>query len=505
MPSRSIPLPLTRVLSILVFIAIFTMAVRMPADTDTWWHLASGRYIIEHRTIPSSDPFSHTRQGAPWINHGWLAQLFWYALYDLGSWPLLALGVAALVTLAWWLMWRQCEGNIYVRAVVVIWSAITSSVIWAARPQLISFLLAALVSYLLQRYKRGNGRLVPWIPLVVMVWANVHGGYAIAFILMGCYLVGELLNRLAMHNENVILSPRQLRHLVGVMLLSFGVVVLNPYTWQMWLYPFRTVGIGVLREFIQEWQSPDFHQVWQQPFLLLLLGALLALGRAGRRADFSDLTLLGVWTVAALLAGRNMALFALLSAPIVTRYASLALERQLEDWRALPHMQRLLDALIRPMTSGRFQTALHGTFLMLIVLAAALKIYLALQPAALQKAMRETLPVDAVSVLHSQRPPGALFNSYNWGGYLIFTLWPDYFVFVDGRTDLYDDDLLRQYLAIYTASDGWQERLARYDVRVVLVEADSVLARFLRREPGWREVFRDQVAALLIHETAASK
>ena len=142
---------------------------------------------------------------------------------------------------------------------------------------------------------------------------------------------------------------------------------------------------------------------------------------------------------------------------------------------------------------------------MLIVLAAALKIYLALQPAALQKAMRETLPVDAVSVLHSQRPPGALFNSYNWGGYLIFTLWPDYFVFVDGRTDLYDDDLLRQYLAIYTASDGWQERLARYDVRVVLVEADSVLARFLRREPGWREVFRDQVAALLIHETAASK
>ncbi|MCS7259353.1 MAG: hypothetical protein NZ765_01020 [Anaerolineae bacterium] len=505
MPSGSSPLPLPRVLSILIFVAIFTMAVRMPADTDTWWHLASGRYIVEHGTIPTTDPFSHTRQGAPWIDHGWLAQLFWYALYHLGSWPLLALGIAALVTLAWWLVWRQCAGNVYVRASVVIWSAITSSVIWAARPQLLSFLLAALVSYLLQRYKCSNGRLLPWMPLVVLVWANVHGGYAIAFILMGCYLVGELLNRLTMHNEDTVLSPRQLRHLAGVMLLSFGVVVLNPYTWQMWLYPFRTIGIGVLREFIQEWQSPDFHQVWQQPFLVLLVGALLALGRAGRRADFSDLTLLGVWVVAALLAGRNMALCALLSAPIVTRYAHLALERQLAEWRALPHRQRLLDALVRPVTAGRLQTVLHGAFLVLVVLAAVLKIYLALQPTVLQKAMRESLPVDAVSALLERRPTGALFNSYNWGGYLIFTLWPDYLVFVDGRTDLYDDTLLRQYLAISSASEDWHEQLMRYNIRVVLVETESILARLLRREPGWHEVFRDQVATLLIHETAAGE
>ncbi|MGQ9501106.1 MAG: hypothetical protein ACUVSB_03480, partial [Anaerolineae bacterium] len=90
-------------------------------------------------------------------------------------------------------------------------------------------------------------------------------------------------------------------------------------------------------------------------------------------------------------------------------------------------------------------------------------------------------------------------------GYLIFTLWPDYFVFVDGRTDLYDDALLRQYLAIYTATDNWQEQLARYNVHVVLVEADSVLARLLHREPDWEETFRDQMAVLLIRKTAAGK
>ncbi len=498
-------LPLQRVLTVFVFVAIFAMAVRMPADTDTWWHLASGRYIVEQRAIPLTDPFSYTRYGMPWINHGWLAQIFWYALYHLGSWQLLALGVAALVTLAWYLVWLQCEGNAYVRAMVVVWGAITSSVIWAARPQLVSFLLTALVSYLLYRYKHHKGRLLPWMPLVILVWANVHGGYAIAFIVMGCYLVGEALNHLTCHHDDAVLSTTRLRHLGLVMLLSFAAVGVNPHTWHMWVYPFRTVGIDVLREFIQEWQSPDFHQLWQQPLLLLFLGVLLALGRSGRRADFSDLLILGVWTIAALLAGRNMALFALLSAPILVRYSSLALEHQLEDWRALPHMQRWLNGTTRPLASGRAQTVLHGAFLVLVVCAAILKIYVALQPATLQKAIRETMPVDAVSVLRAQRAPGALFNSYNWGGYLIFTLWPEYQVFVDGRTDLYDDAFLRQYLAIHSATEGWQEQLKRYNVRTVLVEADSTLARFLRREAGWQERFRDQMATLFIRDTAAGE
>ena len=79
-------LSLERLLLLVTLIAVFTMAVRVPADTDTWWHLLAGRYIVENRTVPLTDPFSHTRLGTPWIDHGWLAQILLYGFYALGGW-----------------------------------------------------------------------------------------------------------------------------------------------------------------------------------------------------------------------------------------------------------------------------------------------------------------------------------------------------------------------------------------------------------------------------------
>jgi hypothetical protein len=328
------------------------------------------------------------------------------------------------------------------------------------------------------------------------VWANVHGGYAIAFMLMLCYLVGETVNRLTGHGDDVVLSNRRLLHLAVVAGLCFVAVGVNPHTWQMWLYPFRTIGIGVLRDFIQEWQSPDFHQVWQQPFIGLLLVTVVALARAGRRADFTDLVLLAVWCTSALLAGRNMAIFALVSCPILVRYGTLALQAQLETWRIMGRIREWLSEAARPLAGRRLLGMLNWLLLAVVVLAALVKVYLPLRPAAVDEAVRQTMPVDAVAAIRAQRPAGPLFNSYNWGGYLIFTLWPEYPVFVDGRTDLYDEAFLRAYLNTYTAADGWQEQLTGYGVRLVLVEADSVLARFLRLDPAWDEAFRDELASV---------
>jgi hypothetical protein len=494
-------LTLERLLTVLTFIAVFTMAVRVPADSDTWWHLLSGRYIVENKTIPLTDPFSHTRLGEPWIDHGWLAQILLYGLYALGGWAGLSLGVAGLVTLAFVFVYLQSVGNPFLRAFGVVWGAVTASVVWVARPQIVSFFLTALVAYLLDRYKRHNGKTLLWLPLVLLFWANVHGGYAIAFILMLCYVVGEGTNLLTRHRENPVLSWRQLLRLLLVMGLCFLVVGINPHTWQMWLYPFRTVGIGVLRDFIQEWQSPNFHLAWQQPFILLLLLTVLGLTRSGRRADFTDLALFAVWTILALLAGRNIAIFALVAVPIFVRYGTLAWEQQLEDWREADWARPLLEAAGRPMAGGRMLTIINWVLLALIAIAALVKISLPLAPGAVDKATRASLPVDAVAYVRTQRPPGPVFNSYNWGGYLLYTLWPDYPVFVDGRTDLYDDAFLRQYINIYVADDGWRELLDQYEIRLVIVETNSVLAKFLRTDPAWREAYRDEMAAVFTRET----
>jgi len=387
-------------------------------------------------------------------------------------------------------------GNPFLRAFGVVLGAITSSVVWVARPQIISFFLTALVAYLLDGYKRHDGKTLWWLPLIVLIWANVHGGYAIAFILMVCYVVGEGANWLVLHRDAPVFSRRQMVHLLVVMGISFLAVGINPNTWHMWVYPFQTVGIGVLRDFIQEWQSPNFHLAWQQPFILLLLLTVLALTRSGRRADFTDLALMAVWTIMSLLAGRNIAIFALVAVPVFVRYGTLALERQLEDWGEVGWMRSLSEASGRPLAGGRILSLLNWLLLVLIIVAALVKIYFPLAPGVVEESLRGSLPGGAVAYVQAERPSGPMFNSYNWGGYLLFTLWPDYLVFVDGRTDLYDDAFLRRYLSVYVADEGWQEVLDEYGIRLVIVETNSMLAKFLRIDSAWQEAYRDEMAAI---------
>ena len=499
--NRKIRLPdltIQNLLVALVFIAIFTMAVRVPADSDTWWHLRSGQYMVDGQTIPTTDPFSHTQAGQLWIDHGWLAQIFWYGLYALGGWAALALALAGLVTAAFWLVWKQIETNVFVAAVSMILGAIVSSVVWAARPQMISFVLTALVAYLLHRFKRHNGRLLPWLPLVMLLWANVHGGYAIGFMLMLAYLIGETANHLTRHHGDPVVSRPRLKHLLVVIIISLAVVVINPHTWRMWLYPFQTVGISALRDFIQEWQSPNFHLPYVQPFALMLLLVIAALARAGRRADWTDLALVALWTGWALFAARNIAIFGLVVTPILARYAGMAWTDQWQTWGNRPPPFSAPPVGTRR-TARR--SKLNWLLLALVVIAALIKIAIPLTPKANLTAEQDSMPSRAVEFIREHEPAGPLFNSYNWGGYLIFKVWPDYPVYIDGRTDLYDDAFIRRYLQVMVAGDGWSQTLTDDGINLVLIESDSTLAKFLQLDPAWTELYRDEMAVIFARKS----
>lgn len=486
---RARSLTLNRLVTAIVFIAIFTMAVRVPADTDTWWHLQSGRWIVENRAILRHDPFSHTRLGQPWIDHGWLAQIILFKAYDALKYAGLALLVAGLVTVAYVLVWHQCrEGNRWLRAFALIVAAATSGVIWAARPQIFSFALTALVTYLLHRFKRGSHRIIWWLPLVMLVWVNVHGGFAIGFILVVAYLFGETGNQILKNRGMPWKEIGRLGLVLGACLL---VVPLNPNGVQMWGYPFRTVGIGALQDFIAEWRSPDFHQLHLHPFIWMLLAALTAIGLSGRRADFTDLTLVALFTYMSLLAGRNIALFALVTAPVIVRYGSTALA----GWRQ--RRGQTAESVASPGARGLI--TLNWVLLGLVIVAALVKISQPLSPTVNEGAQAESLPVEAVAFLKDERPPGPIFNSYNWGGYLIWEL-PEYPVFVDGRTDLYDDAFLREYLSIVLAEDGWEEALDSHGINLVLIEPQSALGKLLVGRPGWEQVYLDEMATIFVRK-----
>jgi hypothetical protein len=484
-----------RLATAILFVAIFAMAVRAPADTDTWWHLQAGRVTVESGHILQSDIFSHTRTGEAWVNHSWLSQVVLYKLFDLFSYAGLGLWMGFCVALAFGLVYLQMDGNVFIRAFILILAAATSAVIWVARPQLLSFVMTALVSYIIYLFKwRGVNRL--WLlPPIFILWVNLHAGYALGFILMVLFVVGEVANHLLepfIPADTPVVSWRALAQFVGIALLSAFLLVINPNTTQMWTYYLKTVRINILQDFIQEWQSPDFHPLYTQPFIWLLMATLAAIGLSKKRIDGTDLAVVFGFTYSALLAGRNFGPFALVIAPVLSRHVNYILVQVgWEDWTSplLSSRLRLLFGMV------------NLWLLFLICALAAVKISDPIRTSFNERIQRESLPVDAASWIIEQKPEGKMFNHYNWGGYLIWRLWPDYRVFVDGRTDLYGDEILSDYVAIQSASSQTNDLLQKYDISFVLTMRNDSLSRWLRCQNGWRLVHQDEIATIWLKDT----
>jgi hypothetical protein len=491
-------LTIQRLMIAVLFILLFVMAVRVPTDTDTWWHIRSGEYIVKNKEIPKTDPFSYTRYGHDWIDHSWGSQIVIYGVYDLfgGSTAPgdsgnigLALYTAALATLGMAFVYLMCDGNVYLRAFVVVLGAAVAAVFWSPRPQMFSFMLGALVLYLLHLYKRERLDRLWLIPPVMLVWANLHGGFAIGFIFMFGSIVGEVLGNLFNGDDPDVVSWGRLRKMVLVALVSIPMIAINPNGIRMLGYPFRTVGIGALQDFIQEWASPNFHQVSTWPFMVLLLGVLAAAGLSSRRIDWTDLTLVCGTALMALTAGRNIAVFAIAATPVLSHHLNVWLADR--GWR-----MKLRRRMSRTML------IVNWTLLVLIALAGVVKIAAALNEKTVRTAQEERFPVELAEYLNETPPPGNMFNSYNWGGYLMFAA-PNVPVYVDGRTDLYDDAFLRQYLEIVFIRDRWQEALDAQHIGFVAIEGGSVLASMLRTMPDvWREqLFDGERSALFVRVT----
>src|SRR5260221_4688846 len=214
-----------RLAALILFILLFALAVRIPVDTDTWWHLRSGEYILHHGSVPLTDPFSLTRFGQPWVDHSWGSQVFVYSIYkwyggtgqpgDSGIVGL-ALYTALLATGGMLLVYRACEGTVYLRAFVIVLAAATAAVFWAARPQMMSFYLSAVILYLLYLYKRQHIDRLWVIPLLMVLWVNLHAGFSIGFLLLGGTIIGEALGRLFDKANPEVLSWQQIKKLVVV-------------------------------------------------------------------------------------------------------------------------------------------------------------------------------------------------------------------------------------------------------------------------------------------------
>ena len=472
-------------------LAVFTMAVRISVDSDTWWHLRAGATIVEQRQILSRDPFSLTRQGETWEYPGWLAEVVFYGAFSVFGYAGLNIITGLAVLLAFLLLWFLLEGRLLLRSAVLLFAAIVSAVYWSARPQIFSFTLTAAFLLILDREGHSPTRSLWLLPPMMALWVNLHGGFAIGFILILLYLAGDLVSAaiewLMKHSPPHELWLQYRPHvgrLIIVGLLSIVFVGLNPHGYSMLLYPFKTVSIQVLQRYIQEWQTPDFHQTQVKPFLLMMMFVLLAISTTKQRIKPVQLILLVTFNTMALLAARNVAIYALVAAPVLARHADSAISRI--PWPSigggeLPENRARLINL-----------ALFG----ILLLPAMLKLAIPLSRQENEQAIEKLFPAAAVEYLRTSEVPGPIFNTYNWGAYVIWALYPQYMSFVDGRTDLFNDEVLETYLLAWRGERGWDAVLDQWDIMTVIIEPDAPLGIRLESSANWSQVYSDAQAVI---------
>lgn len=464
-------------LQAVTFLLVFTLLTRTPVDADVWWHLRAGQVMWAQKAILLTDIFSFTRSGAEWVNAFWLSEIGLYGLYQLGSYFAIAAFVSLTGALTFHLIGRRLAGNPILNSFILLLAAITAAPIWGPRPQIISFLFVAILDYWLD--KRGSH---PWIlvPLFAL-WANLHGGWVWGFLLLLAHIAGNLINLLSAPSEEKTALWQKAKRLLGWSALAMLAIGLNPNGLAIWRLPFEQVNVSMQ---IQEWLSPDFHRLDFHPFLWILFLLLLAAPLAGKPNWPRLFKVLG-FAYLTFVAQRNIALFAIVSAPLLSDWLNAAIQSLWKGNRFVP----------RPSLNPRLTVWFNTLILVCLSIASICYLYTITQVSQVEK----HYPTQAIQWLKDNHPEGRLFNSYNWGGYLVWQL-PEYPVFIDGRADLYGNDLIRQWQDVVNARENAIPILDSWNVNIVLVEIGSPIANSLLSDPQWKSVMSNQTSILLVRK-----
>ncbi len=459
------------------FLMIFALAVRQSAfiDPDLWWHLQTGQDIVASRAIPQTDIYSFTRAGSEWVTHEWLSEVLIYAVYRVSGWAGLLAVFSGFITAAFYLVYRRSTGKPYIAAFAILLAVAASSPLFGVRPQMITLLLAStFIAFLTSYSNDGKSRRLFWMVPLMLLWVNLHAGYALGLGLIGLYLVSIAFDR------KWDLIPRLLMTLIA----CAAVVPLNPNGFRMFSYPLETLRSPSMAAFIQEWASPNFHQPMFLPLALFIFLLVAVLALSSKRLRASEVFLLFVTGLAALRSARHIPIFALIATPIFAQ----------QVWELIVARGWELR-LIAPQGSEPRTAVLLAVLLLLApaVLDIALIKHFVTNQAVYEA---KNYPQAAVNFLESKKLPGPIYNRYGWGGYLIRRFHGAYPVYIDGRADVYGDQFMYEAFNTYDGGTGWFEPLDRLSIRTVLISPDAPLASLLRNDQEWLKVYEDEQAII---------
>jgi hypothetical protein len=474
-------------------------------QTDFWHHLSRGRAIAEQGQLVNRDLFTYTVHDQPFQDSNWLSQLCYYRLYEVGGLGLVqcvnSLTLAAMMGVVVWLCRRRC-GSVLVAAGLGIFTFFGLWQLLIIRPQTFSLLLFVLLYAVLDlaegplvatdAAEPGSPRRRFWLllapPAIMALWVNLHGGFTIGLILIGCFLLAAAWDSALRHRLGVLRDGRVWA--LGLCLAaSVAATSANPYGWKVYEYVRVTSSAAAARR-IDEWVPPGLDllvgKVWVLSVLLLVV--LFALPR--RRPSAREVFLVLCFLPLACGSVRMVAWWLLISAPIAAGLLAANLPR---------------NALVSP--EAEPPTLASGAFAVLVLLACvAGGLSLAGGDNSLLAAVRPAhRDEDDLEEVVQHLPPadggGRIFSRFEWGEYLGWELEPrGYTVFMDGRIEIFPDDVWDRYAAVTKGRADWETILDGYHVDCLLLDSSyhADLLPQVERSADWEKTFQAGKAVLFV-------
>lgn len=479
----------------ILFISVFASVVFLGptlfnVDGDLGRHITIGKYILNEGIVPAYDLFSHTMHGQKLVAHEWVAQIVFALAYRAMELSGVVYLDALLIAITLLLVYEELvkrEIKQLVAFFVTIWVAIVSSVHWLARPHIFTFFFVAIWSYWLEGFVSGRVKSIWRFWLLMLIWANTHGAFISGFVVWGVYLIDWLWGFWQGRGEK-----EMGKHLALIGLFSFLVTFINPSGWHLWETSIGYISNDFMTSHTREYLSPNFHIRYLWPFMFMVAFGLFSLVQ-DYRIRVRDGLLLAGWTIMALYSVRNFPLFAVITAPIFGKMTQAWAEK-------LPVLSKL------NLSISNIEKTLRGNLWIYVsVLVFGILLWSGIPLDMNGKGnvyLADKMPVHAVEWLLENPQEGNKFNHFEWGGYILYRMWPQELVFIDGQTDFYGETLFREYVDVISINDGWENVLETYDVKWMLIPRDGILARYLYsiNDDTWNVIYKDDLAVIFRRE-----
>ena len=546
---------LERVLPALVVALVASLALRRLDNSDTWWHLASGRWIVTHGSVPSHDPLSWTVRDHAWTNVQWLFDVLIYGLYRLGGPSLLVLAAAATYSAAIALLLVNLRRHVgpVPAALLGAWAVVISQERFAIRPEMVSYLLIQVILWL---YATGRvaGRKRLWLlPVVMCLFANCHSLFIVGEVVIACQMAGTLLSDFAVlpPGWRRSVDPRVRSRVLASGAAALLATVVNPFGLKGALFPFVLISemngaypffrsIGELARPFEGYFVTYSIRAYRVFFYFAVAVALAALlltafrrpasaagpAKGARRADrrrherarrrrdaapsqparsaqerseparhidLSDLALLVGVGYLSTLARRNMALLAMAGGPCIASCLAVLAERiRIAPAAVTAAARRALAVVLVPALVAACWFVVSNGFYRTNNEFHEFGLGM----------IEMYFPVRAAAFLKEQRLPGPLFNDFTTGGYLTWAQPIPGGVYIDGRGEVYGVDFLGPYIREVQRPDEWQSEMDRRGVQTAFLfhwwPNHQALVRFLASDSRWAVVYYDETSVIAV-------